>query len=86
MARLPRYKHTIPMWRLKRPDDRTMSCTLHQRGDDGCSLAITLDGGEIAAQHYLTRTDAVSRAGFLLERLIANGWAVVNDMPRIVLH
>jgi hypothetical protein len=74
------------VWRLKRADDRTIACTLQQRGDDGCSLAVTLDGGEIAAQHYLSTTDAVSRAGFLLERLTATGWTVVCDMPRIALH
>jgi hypothetical protein len=74
------------MWRLRHSDDRTMSCTLEQRGDDGCSLAVTLDGGEIAAQHYLSTADAVSRAGFLLDRLTASGWRLVKDMPAVVLH
>ena len=74
------------MWRLKRDDDRTISCDLEQRGDQGCSLALTVDGGEMAAQHYLTTTDAVSRAGFLLDRLTASGWTLVMDMPPIVLH
>lgn len=74
------------MWRLRSGDARTISCTLEQRGDHGCSLAVTLDGGEIAAQHYLTTTDAVSRAGFLLDRLTASGWTLLKDMPPIVLH
>jgi hypothetical protein len=74
------------MWRLTRDNDRTISCTLEQRGDHGCSLALTLDGGEIAAQHHLSTTDAVSRAGFLLDRLTASGWTLVRDMPTVVLH
>jgi hypothetical protein len=76
----------IPMWRLTHPDNRTIACTLQQRGDTGCSLAVVLDGGEIAAQHYLTTTDAVSRAGFLLERLTASGWTLVSDMPFVAFH
>jgi len=89
MLRKPRkgrHRGEIPMWRLSRPDNRTIACTLQQRGDTGCSLAVVLDGGEIAAQHYLTTTDAVSRAGFLLERLTASGWTLEYDMPQIALH
>ena len=74
------------MWRLTRADKRTIACTLQPRGDTGCSLAVVLDDGEIAAQHYLTTTDAVSRAGFLLDRLTASGWTLVSDMPHIALH
>ena len=81
-----RRRGEIPMWRLTHPDKRTIACTLQQRGDTGCSLAVVLDGGEIAAQHYLTTTDAVSRAGFLLERLTASGWTLVSDMPLVALH
>jgi hypothetical protein len=81
-----RHRGEIPMWRLSGPDKRTIDCTLQQRGDTGCSLAVVLDGGEIAAQHYLTTTDAVSRAGFLLERLTASGWTLISDMPHIALH
>jgi hypothetical protein len=84
--RTGRHRGLIPMWRLTRPDNRTIACTLQQRGDTGCSLAVVLDGGEIAAQHYLTTTDAVSRAGFLLERLTSSGWTLVSDMPQIALH
>jgi hypothetical protein len=84
--RTRRRRGEIPMWRLTRPDNRTIACTLQQRGDTGCSLAVVLDGGEIAAQHYLSTTDAVSRAGFLLERLTASGWTLVSDMPQIALH
>ena len=81
-----RHRGEIPMWRLSGPDQRTIDCTLQQRGDTGCSLAVVLDGGEIAAQHYLTTTDAVSRAGFLLERLTSSGWTLISDMPHIALH
>jgi hypothetical protein len=81
-----RHRGLIPMWRLTRPDKRTIACTLQQRGDTGCSLAVVLDGGEITAEHYLTTTDAVSRAGFLLDRLTASGWTLVSDTPHIALH
>jgi len=84
--RRSRRRGEIPMWRLTHPDNRTIACTLQQRGDTGCSLAVVLDGGEIATQHYLTTTDAVSRAGFLLERLTASGWKLVSDMPLVALH
>lgn len=77
----------IPMWCVRRTGNRTIACTLERRGDSGCSLAVTLGGGEIAAQYdYLTTVDAVSHAGFLLDRLTADGWTLVADMPLIVLH
>jgi hypothetical protein len=75
------------MWRVRRTGNRTIACTLERRGDSGWNLALTLDGGEIAAQQdYLTTMDAVRHAGILLERLTADGWTLVADMPPIVVH
>jgi len=81
-----RHRGTIPMWCVRRTGNRMIACTLEQHGDNGCRLAVTLDGGEIAAQQFHSTTDAVSHAGFLLERLTATGWALERDMPRIPLH
>ena len=74
------------MWCVRRKGDRRIACTLERRGDSGYSLAVTLDGGEIAAQHHLTTVDAESHAGLLLERLTADGWTLVADIPPTVLH
>jgi hypothetical protein len=75
------------MWCLRRRSgEGTIACTLEERSDSACSLAVTLDGSEIAAGHYLTRVDAVSHAGILLECLEAGGWTPVAAMPAVVVH
>lgn len=73
------------MWRLRIERDRMIACTLKHE-DRGCSLTVTLDGGEIAARDYATTVEAVSHAAFLLERLTADGWRLVAGMPRIGLQ
>jgi hypothetical protein len=63
-----------------------MSCLLQQNDGSPIVLTVTLDGGEIASRPYRTRDQAVSHAGFLLERLTAEGWMLAGAMPVATLH
>lgn len=81
-----RNRRAIQVWRLASTKQRTIVCMLKEGADNRFVLAVTLDGGEIAARRYYTRTEAISHAGFLLERLTAAGWSVVAGMPPASLH
>jgi hypothetical protein len=85
IARAPR-RGPIQVWRLTRKGNRTIGCVLRQSADSRFVVTVTLDGGEIASRCYSVRADAISHAGFLLERLTAGGWTVVAGMPQMVLH
>jgi hypothetical protein len=76
----------IPMWCVQRTSDRTIACMLEMRGANGCSLAVTFDGEDVAAHHYPSTADAVSHASVLLERLTSDGWTLVTSRPPFVLH
>jgi hypothetical protein len=75
----------FPLWRLKRRGSN-VTCILKQAADNAFVVAVAMNGDEIAARRYHTKAAAIGDAGFLLERLAADGWTLVVGFPSTTLH
>jgi hypothetical protein len=79
-------RRLLPLWRLTNGGQRILTCVLDQRDRTSVTLVIAIDATEIAARSYHNRTEALAHAGFLFDRLTADGWNVVMGMPEAALH